>query len=92
MLTTTIPPAAPACTRYERLRIGRGNDDRTNALGDHLIDKRDLAAQIVLVLDAVDDQFIGIGVLTLVSLRPFAIVAKNSLASDFITRAIPRLT
>ena len=71
MFTTTIPAS---CARLQAdtsaLESAGAITIGVDPLGDHLVDQRDLAAQVALVLDAVDDQLIGVGVLALVSLRP----------------------
>ena len=48
--------------RYQGTRIGRCNHDRVDPQGDHLLDQRDLLSQIALVLDAIDDEVVCVGV------------------------------
>ena len=52
--------------RDQGFGIGRGDHDRVNPLGNHLLDQIDLALQVALVLDPVDDQLVLRGVLALV--------------------------
>jgi hypothetical protein len=47
---------------HERLRVGRGDDDGIDSLGDHLLDEIDLASDIELILDAVGHKLVRVGV------------------------------
>ena len=57
-----------AARGHERLRVGGRNDNGVHLLRDHLLDEVDLPADVQLVLDAVGEEGVVLGVLLLVSL------------------------
>jgi hypothetical protein len=71
MLTTTMSlPLRPSEHGHQRARVGGRDDDRIDVLRDHLLDERDLLAQVALVADAVGDQLVRSVARDLVRPRP----------------------